>query len=275
LYKIDWSKISDEKTFQRLVNHLFALECNSPGFIPSSPYIGADGGWDGYYNGLYPKEKKEGIYSIQSKWTTKNFKDAFKKLRIDIKEELNKAQKNYVDYLRIATNAKLRTEQILELENLNKRKIKNLKVWHRENLTMRIEKQSWLRYYFFDYPQHPLLTPYEHYFSTVEPFLASFPSIETDDFEKYITNIKQFISSNNKILLIYSPGGYGKSHLLREIAEDAYQIDSTRQTWLVNAGYRDIKNAIQEEIINDRKYLLIYDDKVNFIIKKFRYLFIA
>ena len=260
MYKIDWSKISDEKTFQRLVNHLFALECNSPGFIPSSPYIGADGGWDGYYNGLYPKEKKEGIYSIQSKWTTKNFKDAFKKLRIDIKEELNKAQKNNVDYLRIATNAKLRTEQILELENLNKRKIKNLKVWHRENLTMRIEKQSWLRYYFFDYPQHPLLTPYEHYFSTVEPFLTSFPSIETDDFEKYITNIKQFISSNNKILLIYSPGGYGKSHLLREIAEDAYQIDSTRQTWLVNAGYRDIKNAIQEEIINDRKYLLIHDD---------------
>ena len=67
MYKIEWSKISDEKTFQRLVNHLFALECNSPGFIPSSPYIGADGGWDGYYNGLYPKEKKEGIYSIQSK----------------------------------------------------------------------------------------------------------------------------------------------------------------------------------------------------------------
>ena len=52
MYKIDWSKISDEKTFQRLVNHLFALECNSPGFIPSSPYIGLDGGWDGYYNGL-------------------------------------------------------------------------------------------------------------------------------------------------------------------------------------------------------------------------------
>ncbi|MBA7497925.1 hypothetical protein ES704_00659 [subsurface metagenome] len=263
MYKINWDKISDEKTFQRLVNHLFALECNSPGFIPSSPYIGADGGWDGYYNGLYglyPKEKKEGIYSIQSKWTTKNLKGAVKILKPQIKKELDKAQKNEVEYLKIATNAKLKTKHILELESLNEKKVKDLKIWHRENLTIRIEKQPWLRYYFFDYPQHPLLTPYENYFSTVEPFLASFPSIETNDFEKYMTKIKQFISSNNKLLLIHSPGGYGKSHLLREIAQNAYQIDYTRQTWLVNAGYRDIKDAIQDEFFNDRRYLLIYDD---------------
>lgn len=260
MYKIEWSKISDEKTFQRLVNHLFALECNSPGFIPSSPYIGADGGWDGYHNGLYPKEKKEGIYSIQSKWTTKNLKGAVKILKPQIKKELDKSHKNKVEYLRIATNAELKTEHILELENLNEKEVKNLKIWHRENLTIRIEKQPWLRGYFFDYPQHPLLVPCVEYFSEVEPYLASFTSIKTDDFERYITNIKQFISSNNKILLIHSPGGYGKSHLLREIAENDYQIDSTRQTWLVKAGYREIKNAIQEEIINDRKYLLIFDD---------------
>jgi hypothetical protein len=90
--------------------------------------------------------------------------------------------------------------------------------------------------------------------------LASFPSVETNDLKKYITKIKQFISSNNKLLIIHSPGGYGKSHLLREIAQNAYQIDSTRQTWLVSAGYRDIKDAIQEEIFNERKYLLIFDD---------------
>lgn len=90
--------------------------------------------------------------------------------------------------------------------------------------------------------------------------MASFPSVETNDLKKYITKIKQFISSNNKLLIIHSPGGYGKSHLLREIAQNAYQIDSTRQTWLVSAGYRDIKDAIQEEIFNERKYLLIFDD---------------
>lgn len=262
MYKIDWSKISDEKTFQRLVNHIFALECNSPGFIPSSPYIGADGGWDGYHSGLYPKEKKEGIYSIQSKWTTKNLKGAVKILKPQIRKELDKSHKNKVEYLRIATNAELKTEHILELENLNEKEVKNLKIWHRENLTMRIEKQPWLRYYFFDYPQHPLLTPCEHYFSKkgVESHLTSFPSIETNDFEKYMTKTKQFIFLNNKLLIIHSPGGYGKSHLLREIAENAYQIDSTRQAWLVNAGYREVTDAIQDEFFREQKYLLIFDD---------------
>lgn len=261
MYKIDWSKISDEKTFQRLVNHLFALEYNYAGFIPSSPYIGKDGGWDAYYNNFYQNKKQKSIVSIQSKWTTKSFNDAIKLLKPKIKEELDKAQKNNVDCLIIATNAELRTDQILNLKSLNKGKVKGFEVQHRNNLEMRIEKQPWLKYYFFDYPQHPLLTPYEHYFSKVEPYLASFPSIKTDDFEKYITSIKQFISSNNnKLLIIHSPGGYGKSHLLKGIAKNAYQIDSTRQTWLVNAGYRDIKDAIQEEIFNERKYLLIFDD---------------
>lgn len=128
MYKLEWSKISDEKTFQRLINHLFALECNSPGFIPSSPYIGADGGWDGYYNGLYPEEKKEGIYSIQSKWTTKNLKGAVKILKPQIKKELDKAQKNKVEYLKIATNAELKTEDVLELESLNGEKVKDLRI---------------------------------------------------------------------------------------------------------------------------------------------------
>jgi len=260
LYKLDWSKISDEKKFQRLVNHLFAIECNSPGFIPSSPYIGADGGWDGYFNEFYPYENKKGIYSIQSKWTTKNLKGAVKILKPQIKKELDKAHKNKVEYLRIATNAELKTEHILELENLNKNEVKNLKIWHQENLTMRIEKQPWLRYYFFDYPQHPLFVPYNNYFSMVEQNLASFPSIETNDFKKNITKIKKYISLNSKLLIIHSPGGYGKSHLLKEIAQNAYRVDSTRQTWLINAGYRDIKDAIQEEIFHERKYLLIFDD---------------
>jgi len=261
LYKLDWSKISDEKKFQRLVNQLFAIEYNFTGFISSSPYIGKDGGWDAYYNNFYQNKKQKSIVSIQSKWTTKSFNDAVKLLKPKIKEELDKAQKNNVNRLIIATNAELRTDQILGLENLNKGKVKCLEVHHRDNLDMRIEKQSWLRYHFFNFPQHPLFTPYDDYFSTVEPYLAHFPSIKIDSFVNYLNQIKQFIfTKNNKLLIIHSPGGYGKSHLLREIAQNAYQIDFTRQTWLINAGYRDIKDAIQEEIFNDRKYLLIFDD---------------
>ena len=65
---LDWSKIDNEKKFQRLVNHLFFLECPSSfGFDPFSPYIGRDGGWDGKYEGLYPSEGLSGIYCIQAK----------------------------------------------------------------------------------------------------------------------------------------------------------------------------------------------------------------
>lgn len=78
---LDWTKIDNEKTFQRLLNHLFSIECNSPDFIPSSPYIGFDGGWDGYWKGKYPLEESEGVWSIQAKWTTKSFNEAF----IDLK----------------------------------------------------------------------------------------------------------------------------------------------------------------------------------------------
>ena len=91
---LDWNKISNWQTFQRLVNHLFALECNSPGFIPSNPYIGVDQGWDGLYEGYYPLEQKEGKYSIQAKWKQKSFEEAVKELKKDIKEELRKAKEN-------------------------------------------------------------------------------------------------------------------------------------------------------------------------------------
>ena len=73
---LNWEKIDNEKIFQRLVNHLFALECNSPGFILSSPYVGADGAWNGFFDGYYAQEGLTGIWSIQSKWTTKSFKAA-------------------------------------------------------------------------------------------------------------------------------------------------------------------------------------------------------
>jgi hypothetical protein len=88
---LNWGMIDNDKVFQRLINHLFALECNSPGFIPSSPYIGADGAWDGYYNGYYPYEKRSGIWSIQSKWTTRSFKEAFSSLSTEVKKELKNA----------------------------------------------------------------------------------------------------------------------------------------------------------------------------------------
>ena len=256
---LDWTKIDNEKTFQRLVNHLFALECNSPGSIPSSPYIGADDGLDYYYEGDY--EGLKGKWSIQSKWTLKSFKSAASYLTGQIKEELKKAQSDKVNHLRIATNAELRVDQVRKLGKLNDGKVDTLEIWHRENLTIRIERQPFLIHYFFDQPQYPKFVPWNIYFADKEKHLLEISANQIPVFEHYINDVKKFIKSDSSnILLIHSPGGYGKTHLLREIAKIAHETDPERQPWLVKPYQRKMEDAIQDEIFSGRKYLLIFDD---------------
>lgn len=263
---LDWNKIDNDKIFQRIVNHLFALECNSPGFIPSSPYIGADGGWDGYYKGYYAYEGEDGVWSIQAKWTTKFFKDAISSLKPKIKEELQKAKNNNVNHLRIATNAKLTVDQVRELEGLNEGEVTTLRIWHREELTRRVELQPFLRCYFFGLPQHPMFIPWDTYFGESERHLLHVTAAKIPKFEDYLSKVRTFIlSQTSSILLIHSPGGYGKSHLLREIAQIAHRIDPERQPWMIRVGYRKIEDTIQDEIIDGRKYLLIFDDADRFL----------
>ena len=260
---LNWDKIDNEKLFQRLVNHLFALECNSPGFIPSSPYIGADGAWDGFYDGRYAQENQTGIWSIQSKWTKKSFKEAHSWLRTEIKKELTNAKKNEVQHLRIATNAELTVGQVRDLEGLNKGEVATLKVWHREGLTLRVEQQPFLKSLFFELPQHPKFVPSNLYFDQIEKDLL--PPSKIEKFKEYAGQVKGFLLSDNSILLIHSPGGYGKSHLLRDIAQEAHKIDPNRQSWMTRQGHRSVEDAVQDEIIKGRNYLLIFDDADRFL----------
>ncbi|MBM4351041.1 MAG: hypothetical protein FJ106_14280 [Deltaproteobacteria bacterium] len=261
---LNWEeKIDNEKIFQKLVNHLFALECNSPGFIPSSPYIGADGAWDGFYEGRYAQENQTGIWSIQSKWTKKSFKEAHSWQRTEIKKELKNANKNKVQHLRIATNAELKVEQVRDLEGLNKGEVATLKVWHRERLTLRVEQQPFLKSLFFELPQHPKFVPSNLYFDQIEKDLL--PASKIEKFKEYAGQVKGFLLSESSILLIHSPGGYGKSHLLRDISQEAHKIDPNRQSWMTRQGHRSVEDAIQDEIIKGRNYLLIFDDADRFL----------
>ncbi|WP_462273304.1 P-loop NTPase [Methanohalophilus sp.] len=68
------------------------------------------------------------------------------------------------------------------------------------------------------------------------------------------------LSETSNVLLIHSPGGYGKSHLLMEIAFNASQIDPNREVLIITPRFTEMSDAIQNEIIEDKKYLLIYDD---------------
>lgn len=261
---LDWSKIDNEKKFQRLVNHLFALECNSPGFIPSSPYIGADGGWDGWHQGYYPYDNLNGLYSIQSKWTTKSHKEAVKHLKKEIGKELIKAKENNVEHLRIATNAELKVEQInSELKSLNQGEVNTLEIWHREDLTLRIERQPFLCSYFFGKLLYPVFIPSNTYFENpkIEPHLTDFTGTEIESFKHYFNEFVKFVlSEKERFFIIHAPGGYGKSHFIKELAELSHRTDSNRQPWLTRLGMKKLEDAIQQEIVPDRKYLLIVDD---------------
>ncbi len=267
--KLDWSKIDNEKTFQNLVNHLFFLECPSMfGFVPFSPYIGKDGGWDGKYEGRYPKEGLEGRYCIQAKYTKHNLNYAMSSLMQWAETELEKAKANKVDHLRLATCADLREEHIAKIEALNKNRVKTFKVWHGHDLLMRIEHEPFLRSYYFDNPAIPLFVPPSIYFKDPERkshdinVPGGIKSIE-DRINEVISFIKD---DTKKIFALHAFGGFGKTYFLKQFPQKAMHLGLDREIWLIRDGIRNVCDAIQDEIgvrdsSNERhKYIFVLDD---------------
>gem|GEM_PF-2102572 len=261
LVMLDWNYIDNEKTFQRLVNHLFALECNSPGFIPSSPYIGADGGWDGRFDGTFPPgDSLSGIWCIESKWTKQTGQSAVQHLRREVTKTLRKAQANKVQHLRLATNAELRADQVTALQALNQGHVETFEIWHRENLATRINFQPFLRMFFFGLSQLPKFVPASCYFPEVEKRLCADLG-DISSLKATLDSALAFVrDEESQILCIMSRGGMGKSHLLRQIAERAHVQNSARQLWVMRSGLRDVKDAVQEELRADSSYVLLVDD---------------
>ena len=264
---LNWEKIDNEKIFQQLVNDLFALEMGGLGYKPSSSYIGADGAWDGRFEGDY--FGLSGMFSVQSKWTTHNFNDAYNNLRAEIKGgstvkgELAKAQENNVDHLFVATNAELRVgtdDHVGKLEALNTNEVKTLVIYYREKLRPLIQKHPFLLYKYFGVPQLPLLAPYSEY------LLESEPDLFTDhgflERLRETEEVKNFVSDNRKkILLLHAPQGEGKSHFLIEIAKNTQ--GETRGAWqsrFYRPYLRTVEDAFQDEIDSSKSYLLFLDN---------------
>jgi hypothetical protein len=255
VFDLDWSKINNEKFFQRLSNHLFSFECGYSGFVPSSPYIGRDGGWDGRWKGFY--EGLTGVFSIQAKWTTKNFKNALTYLQSQVAEELKKARRQKVDHLIITTNAQLRDEHVAQLERLKGRKLKTLQIWHNEKLTLKLQTHSFLCHYYFGNAQFPAFVPPPVYFPTYEETLLKASLVgrkhEISEF------IKLILSDDSTIAVLHAPGGYGKSHFLKATAS---VLDKRRkfQILFVRPFLRNLDDAFQDELVAGRSYLLFLDD---------------
>jgi|GEM_PF-6221339 len=102
---------------------------------------------------------------------------------------------------------------------------------------------------------------WREYFSKNEIDLIPSLSSEILAFKDYLDVTRNFVlSQTSNIFVIHSPGGYGKSHLLREIASTIDEIDLDREVFIVTPGFPEINDAISNEIANNKKYLLIFDD---------------
>lgn len=268
--KLDWSKIDNEKTFQNFVNHLFYLECPSSfGFIPFSPYRGKDGGWDGKYEGFYPSENLSGKFCIQAKFTRKNLNDAMPSLKEWATEELTKAKTNQVDHLRLATSADLRDEHLTQLHNLNEGHVKTFKAWHGHDLLMRAEREPFLVSHYFGGPTVPLFVPASFYFESnaknavgLEENIKGIKSIDDR-----LVELAEFLRRDEKkLFILHAPGGYGKSHFLRELPTQAASCEPDREIWFIRDGVRNFQEAFNDEIgaresaNKKHKYLLVLDD---------------
>lgn len=259
MYKLDWQKINNDKDFQRLVNDIASHELDCPGFLPSSPYIGADGGWDGRYEGIY--QKIQGLWSFQSKWTKHNLDNACKQLKDLLKEELKKSKKNEVDYLVFATNADLRMRHVKELKKSNNKHVKNLYIWPREKLEELINKWSWVRYHYFGVSQYPKFIPPDIYF-----FKEKLVNVNTINRNKEYKEIyKTFEEKKNNLSIIHAPGGFGKSHFLKDFVNYYYSKGAKRQVLFCKPDIGDFDRAIDNNLNSDHSYILVLDDAERYL----------
>ncbi len=266
---LDWSRIDNDKTFQRLISHLVSLECRTPGFLPSSPYIGADGGYDAYVD-RYPEEDLSGDICIQAKFTKHSLKQAYDYLRGEVVKELDKAKRNNINYLILVTNAELNVPYITNLVALNEDSDVRLWIWDREKLTLKIEKQPFLRFYFFDNPAVPLFVPAPIYFKDAAVGLIDLEDVTVGEIKTIKDRFNELISflkeEKRRIFVIHAPGGYGKSHFLRELPLEVKEAGIDREVWFIRDGIRDVKDALNDEIgvrENDRqkiRYIFVLDD---------------
>ena len=260
---LDWNKINNGKDFQRLVNDLFALETNHPAFLSSNPEIGADGGWDGRYQGTYMG--LDGDWSFQAKWTKHNLEEAYKQLYKELKEELKKAQKNNVQYLLFVTNADLRVgtdDHIGKLEKLNagEKFVKNLFIWPRSNLESRIIQYPLLRHNYFNDPQEPMFVP-PYTFANSEPLLEGIFIGREESLKEF----DDFISDDkSNILIVHSGGGYGKTHFIVEVGKNLNYSQGRLQSWFCRPGIRDVNEAINE-LNHDRDSVVFLDDAERYL----------
>lgn len=102
--------------------------------------------------------------------------------------------------------------------------------------------------------------PYPEYFIEYECELHS--HIDSPNFVDYLERIEDFLKSNNKLLLIYSLSGYGKSHLLKELSKLANnKYKNVKILFVKPDSYNlDMGLYLDKELNKREDYVIIFDD---------------
>jgi hypothetical protein len=118
-------------------------------------------------------------------------------------------------------------------------------------------RHKWMRYE----SVHKLI-PWREYFSRVEPHLL--PLTGGTPLERtvhYSDAAEEFLNDNSrKILVFHTPGGFGKSHLLRHLAFVLEEKHPEYSVLSITPDLPEMEKALSNELKAGKKYLLLFDD---------------
>ncbi|MBP2133986.1 DNA-binding Lrp family transcriptional regulator [Methanomicrobium sp. W14] len=110
--------------------------------------------------------------------------------------------------------------------------------------------------------KNPKFVSYDKYFPVYETdLLNSRETFSSNRIKNYIEIINQFLENESKNIFIFnSPGGYGKSHIMKAIATTIDKEESKYSVRLIKPTFRDMEDALLSELKENQKYTLLFDD---------------
>lgn len=208
-----WARIDTWQQLQRLLNDLVFYESQGQGILPSSPHIGADGGWDGKFVGTLFGH--DGVHMLQAKYHRGTPASAASALRAELPSEIAKAIAKGADHLILATNAELTVDQATDLEAMDRGSLHSLTIWYRARLTQYLERHPAILFKYFQIGHDSFLVIPAEYFRRHEQHL-NLTSLRGEAIDRIVDGITR---DPQGLQLVHGRGGSGKSHLLRLIAD--------------------------------------------------------
>jgi hypothetical protein len=249
----DWTHIAapeNHRAFEHLASEIFDREFDSTLFTPNAIRFGKDGGADGSYNGT--------ISGIKGPWkiSAATRKD-LANLEAKIREENRLAKKKGFRGLFFITPFDVTPTEVKRLEAIAGKGLKKAIMWARGRLDYLVRKYPWLATYHFGHQIIPGFVPVDH---PGERDLASQADVPLVGRQKECSEARAFLGSQDPILVLVAPGGWGKSRMLREFGSITHSVRPRRSAWLRRVGQGTIEDSIGSGLPISTPMLVCLDD---------------